>query len=708
MELENSVEVLSYSNTIKFLKFYQPIEMQYYFVPVSFTEETLNEITKDITKLVINEEFHNSGGKEKAIHSGLNSLAIEAFYNYKDVEKPLRNKQVVRKYLPNTKEHVKVNIKGPSGAGKTTLLGKLLNLDKSQLATAVNKTTVGTREYLMEDSPTYSLCCTFLSQFEVQRQLQDITQRVIEILVDNIDIPLKKVRSKFVDSTDQQFRIEQILGKVSEHNTNNISQLFMKFIEDIKQLIQAEKQAHNDVSDEEFSDENLEEIVLNILSCKVSEEFQLQLFSNIQYKLVDLITKYPVAYEKNQFGWIDYIYEHNMEKALFDELVYIFSSIKHSTSENLLTPLVDILRVKGPLYPDWVEDKENYHLHLVDGIGIDHDQKDAITLPNHVTEEFLESDYIIWLENAANVTSNTVKLFFEEMERTKQLDKVILYYTHLDELKGDKFDDLDDKISAIDNNFENVFSVDDTSKKLLKKLEKVLPYKTFYFENLKEETLSEENQLNLKQTATLLKKPIDTKLSSEISIVLDENHLISNYLKIYDTFWFNWNNIVNSKHWSKFKAMTERLAYTTNIYGYDHLLPVEFRKNLLLDVFNNALENASVVSNNVEDLENISKVLTQAVASSLSDTMIQLIAKSKKIEWATSYQYKGTGSHSRRKEYVKWILQQTFQEVNISNVEQSNLYREFKQIIENEISKIVATHPKVSISILPREIPSLA
>jgi len=676
--------------------------MQYYFVPVSFTEEALNEITIDITKLVNNEEFHNSEGKDKAVQNGLHSLAIEAFYNYKDVEKPLRNKQVVRKYLPNTKEHIKVNIKGPSGAGKTTLLGKLLNLDKSQLATAVNKTTVGTREYIMEDSTTYSLCCTFLSQFEVQRQLQDITQRVIEILVDNIDIPFKKVRSKFVDSTDQQFRIEQILGKVSEHNPNDISQLFMKFIEDIKQLIQDEKQAYNDLSDEE-----LEEIVLNILSCKVSEDFQLQLFSNIQYKLVDLITKYPVAYEKNQFGWIDYIYENHMDKALFDELVYIFSSIKHSTSENLLTPLVDILRVKGPLYPGWVEDKENYHLHLVDGIGVDHDQKDAITLPNHVTEEFLESDYIIWLENAANVTSNTVKLFFEEMERTKQLDKVILYYTHLDELKGDKFDDLDDKISAIDNNFENVFSVDDSSKKLLKKLEKILPYKTFYFESLKEEALSEDNQLNLKQTVAFLKKPINKELSSEISIVLHENHLINNYLKIYDEFWFSWNNVINATHWSKFKAMTQRLAYTTNTYGYEHLLPVEFRKNLLLDVFNYALENASIISNNVADLENISKVLTQAVASSLSNTMVQLIAKSKKLEWATSYQYKGSGSHYMRKEYVKGILQETLPAVNIANVEQSYLYCDFKQIIEAEINKIVATHPKVSISILPREIPSL-
>jgi hypothetical protein len=75
-----------------------------------------------------------------------------------------------------------------------------------------------------------------------------------------------------------------------------------------------------------------------------------------------------------------------------------FSSNYWPQFGRLLTPLVDGIRVKGPLYPNFLS--EHPKLALIDGQGLGHSPESSSSVTTHVTRRFSQVDVILLVDNA--------------------------------------------------------------------------------------------------------------------------------------------------------------------------------------------------------------------------------------------------------------------------------------------------------------------
>ncbi|MER2192433.1 MAG: hypothetical protein ABS951_15850 [Solibacillus sp.] len=658
-----------------------------------------------LDQIINNPQYHQEDGEQLAKQQQLDQNAIHVFFHYFKNKKLNEYKQILNKELSVPKNSITVNIKGASGAGKTTLMSNLLNINKAYLATSTNKTTVGTREFILQPND-YSICCTFINQFQVQLYLANITTRLLEAIAHKNQRELKDLRKSFNDSTDQQFRIEQLLGRIDDNAENELSVQFKKFVAEITPFIDEAIAKLPEEHDVKKAKKLVDNVVKEALKNKHSSHFQITLFSLISQKIERFLSIYAIDYEKNQFGWIEKIYGSNINQALCEELICNFSAIKYQDYEWLLTPLVHTMRVAGPFYPTWVKDKGAYNYHFVDGMGVDHNQKEARSIPNYLAEEINESDYIIWIENATKVSGNSTKLFFEHLLLTSQLKKSILVHTHLDKLEGDKYEDEEDKQNAADNNFENAFATDE-EEELVIYITKEIMHKTYYFKELNSLQLTEENLTNLTSILSVLKVPIETRnLSNETVFMIEKDYIVEDFIDIIPKYRNDWHFRLNSVRWNTLRAMTARLAYYEDIYGFGPLYPVEeYSKVLWIILYKTLHKSLNNKAKNIKDLEVIAEQLTEKMTSLISDKMIELICMNNIPLWVQAEELSGTGSHSVRINAVNKILNDSLPAFTLATIENNKLYNEFLALLNLAIEQITTQNSLVDIQLKERNIP---
>ena len=78
-----------------------------------------------------------------------------------------------------------------------------------------------------------------------------------------------------------------------------------------------------------------------------------------------------------------------------------FSSNHDRQFGRLLTPLVDGIRVRGPFQPAAIELQDDERkLVLLDGEGLGHSAREAMSISTKVTERFTEADMILLVDDA--------------------------------------------------------------------------------------------------------------------------------------------------------------------------------------------------------------------------------------------------------------------------------------------------------------------
>ena len=102
------------------------------------------------------------------------------------------------------------------------------------------------------------------------------------------------------------------------------------------------------------------------------------------------------AFERRGSGWPTLWYYEEGDRDTFLHQVRWFTSNHDQQFGRLLTPLVDGIRVRGPFQPkSIVLQSDDRKLVLLDGEGLGHSAREAMSISTKVTERFTEADMIL-------------------------------------------------------------------------------------------------------------------------------------------------------------------------------------------------------------------------------------------------------------------------------------------------------------------------
>ena len=152
-----------------------------------------------------------------------------------------------------------------------------------------------------------------------------------------------------------------------------------------------------------------------------------------------------------------------------------------------MTPLVNGVRVAGPFSPKW-KDGQLPELVLFDGEGLGHTPKSSSSVSTGVSRLIEAVDAVVLVDNATLPMQAAPLAAMRELVATGNGRKLILAFTHFDEVKGDNLPSTNEKAQDLLASAENVLAAlgEDLGPYAERILRMRLEAARFFLENLQE------------------------------------------------------------------------------------------------------------------------------------------------------------------------------------------------------------------------------
>jgi hypothetical protein len=407
---------------------------------------------------------------------------VEAFYDeiqagYPDSDS-LRESHI---HLPSKDDgYSQVLFVGTTGAGKTSLLRQLIGSDPDEdrfPSTAPAKTTIADIEVIQAEGD-FAAAVTFFSEFQTQANIEEC---VIDAALATLENASRdRVANRFLSHRDQKFRLSYILGSWPENNSGT-EQDEMSFeeqpdtvtmMDDESALTDAERTANRDViagyldriavltksvvakltedlgvdlkiagPDTETVQQLIEE---NFDAYLTQDEGFHELVQDILENVRSRFDRIETGeLRRRQSGWPDLWLFSSADREEFIRQIRWFSSNYWPQFGRLLTPLVDGIRVRGPLFPDFLNGQQN--LVLIDGQGLGHTPDSSSSVTTHVTRRFKDVDVILLVDNAQQPMQAAPLSVLRAIASSGHHRKLAVAFTHFDQIKGQNFQKFSDK-----------------------------------------------------------------------------------------------------------------------------------------------------------------------------------------------------------------------------------------------------------------------
>ena len=407
---------------------------------------------------------------------------IEAFYD--EIQAGRRDSESLREShirLPNKEDgYPRVLFVGTTGAGKTSLLRQLIGSDPDEdrfPSTAPAKTTIADIE-VIQDQSGFEAAVTFFTEFQTQANIEECVIDAALAVLENA--PRDRVADRFLSHRDQKFRLSYILGgwreddggseqdemefeelpdssavmddesTLSETERASNREVIAAYLDRIGHLTKSVREARYedlgvDVSvagpDREIAQQLIEE---NFDACLAEEEGFHELVQDI---LEDVRTRFDRIeagqLQRRQSGWPELWLFNSTDRHEFIRHIRWFSSNYWPQFGRLLTPLVDGIRVRGPLFAEFIEGQPK--LALIDGQGLGHTPDSSSSVTTHVTRRFADVDVILLVDNAQQPMQAAPLSVLRAVASSGHHRKLAVAFTHFDQIKGQNFQKFADK-----------------------------------------------------------------------------------------------------------------------------------------------------------------------------------------------------------------------------------------------------------------------
>ncbi|NGZ10450.1 MAG: hypothetical protein CV088_13855 [Nitrospira sp. LK70] len=414
-----------------------------------------------------------NASKRKEAELLFSKPVIEAFYNEiqagHDDPEALRESHI---RLPNAEKdgYSRVLFVGTTGAGKTSLLRQLIGSDPDSdrfPSTASAKTTIADIEVIQAKGP-FEAAVTFFTEFQTQANIEEC---VIEAALAVFEkAPIEKVAERFLNHRDQKFRLNYILGNLrkddgvgsqdemsfdeddtvrgladetvlteDERAANRVQlEKYLEHIAQLSQSIVAELQADLGVKlkaarqDREAAQQLIEE---NFESRLTQEEGFHELVQDI---LEDVRARFDLVnvgdLQHRRSGWPELWLFKSEDREEFIRQIRWFSSNYWPQFGRLLTPLVDGIRVRGPLFAEFVEGAPK--VAFIDGQGLGHTPDSSSSITTHVTRRFSQVNVILLVDNAQQPMQAAPLSVLRAVASSGHHTKLAIAFTHFDLIRG--------------------------------------------------------------------------------------------------------------------------------------------------------------------------------------------------------------------------------------------------------------------------------
>ena len=326
-------------------------------------------------------------------------------------------------------------------------------------------------------------------------------------------------------------------------------------------------------------------------------------FHEIADDLMDEIEKRfellpPGTITKTRQGWpLTWKGEWPVEKrSEFLKAVLRFASNYAPLYGRLLTPLVNGVRVAGPFSPKW-KGGQTPKLVLFDGEGLGHTPKSSSSVSTGVSRLIEAADAVLLVDSATQPMQAAPLAAMRELVATGNGRKLILAFTHFDEVKGDNLPSTNEKAQHVLASAENVLASfgEELGPYAERILRKRVESARFFLADL-QEPLSESTSAGrrtiqqLRRLLNAVDQVIERPQPTEACPVYDRINLALAIRSAAGAFQEAWRPRlgVESKpgftkeHWTRVKALNRRLA-TMGKDEYDSLRPVADLRQELRD-----------------------------------------------------------------------------------------------------------------------------
>jgi hypothetical protein len=421
----------------------------------------------------------------------------------------------------------------------------------------------------------------------------------------------------------------------------------------LRERLEAENQSDKGVVDELFEDEfdNL------IRSDEQFHGIADDLLDEIE-KRFDLLETANIRRTKQ--GWPLSWSLTTDDRATLIQAVSRFSSNHARYFGQLLTPLVNGVRVSGPFSPIW-SDGMVPKLVLLDGEGLGHTPSTSASVSTSVTRRIEEVDAVLLVDSAAQPMQAAPVAAMRELARSGNAAKLILVFTHFDEVKGDNLPTPTAKVQHVMASAENVLAAigEDlgpfAERSLRKRLDEARVFLARIDEPISDATKEGARTISqLEKLLTLIDEVVERPEPVQVAPCYDRMDLVlavKAAAEGYHDAWFprlglDYKPGVGKEHWTRVKALSRRLA-TGMADCYDSLQPVaDLRKELLNRIY-------VFVQNPVrwqgaepadDEKQTIFDALADAIGRRLLDLATQRVWKDRGREWQNAYNKHGRGS----------------------------------------------------------------
>ncbi len=431
--------------------------------------------------VILSDQSWWNAAKRKEAERRFSKPVVEAFYDEiqagRDDPEALRESHI---RLPNAEDGFsRVLFVGTTGAGKTSLLRQLIGSDPDDdrfPSTAPAKTTIADIEVIQADGP-FEAAVTFFSEFQTQANIEECVIDAALAIFEKASVD--KVADRFLNHRDQKFRLSYLLGGWRREGVGD-EQDEMSFDEadeakgfEDEGTLTNEDQAANRAALEEYISrvEQLQKSVVASLTDElgvdlrvsgpdreaaqqfIEENFEGRITQEegfhelVQDILEDVRSRFDFVQagelSRRRSGWPDLWLFKSEDRAEFIRHIRWFSSNYWPQFGRLLTPLVDGIRVRGPLFADFIAGQPK--VAFIDGQGLGHTPDSSASVSTRVTRRFGQVDVILLVDNAQQPMQAAPLSVLRAVASSGHHDKLAITFTHFDQIKGQSLPTFDEK-----------------------------------------------------------------------------------------------------------------------------------------------------------------------------------------------------------------------------------------------------------------------
>lgn len=669
---------------------------------------TSDDAAADLLVGQLNELLHDeswwSGDRRKDAELRFDPVVVSAFFDGIEVvahDAEERRSDVIP--LPTRDDgYGTILFLGTTGAGKTTLLRHIIGSDPEKdrfPSTSTAKTTTADIEIVAAPGD-FSAAVTFMPEHEVRAHIDEcLEEACLEAIQGKPDA---KIAAALLEHREQRFRLSYILGAwrtsvesddddfsfeddvileaavddeeaVSSEEVEQHRERLASFVSAIKELSK-ETGSTFEASLGKLKDQKTADDRATWLELFGVEAFRNPKFSSLALDIMDEVadrfTKIDAGNtERSATEWPIIWTFSCPDRDEFLAAVRWFSSNHHKQFGRLLTPLVDGIRVQGPLYPDLGDEVAELQLVLLDGQGLGHTASSVSSVSTRVTNKFAKVDMILLVDNAQQPMQAAPLALLRAVGSSGFADKLAIAFTHFDQVKGANLGSFDQKRDHVLGSVGNAVASlrDIVGAGVAGAIERQVDANSVFLGGLDKPTLRLPGgfKRQLVQLIEMMQAASSPADETDCSPVYDLKGLEIAMHDAIDAFRDPWrarlglayHDGISKEHWTRIKALSRRLA-SRWADEYDNLTPVADLLARLQEEASKWLDRPSGWTRQPSDEEERELALDRirrAVFRRLYDLTKSRLTDDQVAGWRDAFDHSGPGSATLRARTIETI-----------------------------------------------------